>query len=1203
MLAVRVALFEIRYLLRLPRTYFLFVLFFCLGFLFSPMLDPQMFGARGAANINSPFFVTAIHLACGFFAVLFLPPYLSASLRRDVDCQFDEILFSTPVPEGAYLTGRFFGAYVSLMLVLSGATLGMLFSNVWPLWTPASVGETHVSYYATAYFVFSAPTMLVLAALISSAIVAFGRTIYAYAGVVVLLICSALGSIARGVSGAIGSTIDPFLIAALAEQTQYWTPAELNSTAISYGAPVVQNRLLWIAVAAALALLVWRTFSFRSAAARRASRKTVLDRDAATSVAFSEPLDRSAAPRWTVGTGAHQFHRLLAFELKAIFYGRPFLVFLALSVISLYLLLPNVRAIYGAAVFPLTRLMIEAIFGVLSLPLAIVLIYGTGEIVWRERSYRVDEIVDSMPVPSWVLALSKFASLTVVLASIVILPIVVAVGFQLSSGYSDLELGTYIGRGFFFMFLPAVFFGGLALLGQALAAGRFLGLLTIPLYALVAFGLGVLGYNHPLSRLGSTIPAPLSDMSESGQFMSATYWLSLYWTFVTALLVLLACVSWNRGTRTPWRQRLLRLKAFSNPRLAASAAALALLAVASASYVYYNTNVLNRYVTSEGIELRRLSYERQFRQYETLPRPRVTEIDVALDLYPDQSRLSAQTSLTLENPTAEDLSEIHLDFPDVLQVSNVELEGATLRSRDEDFVYDILALDPPMRPGETRSLSFDVSFRQRGFQAGAPNVGLVDNGSYLRYGDLAPHLGYNADYALSDVNVRKKYGLAPLPPARRGLDEPDAPYLSDITQDSDLVRFGATISTALDQIAVSAGTLEREWQEGDRRFFRYALDGLSKVSFPFVSGRYRVVDANVDGIAIQILYHPTHAANIDRMRESVEDSLRYFSNAFGPYQFRQLRIVELPAYYDFVQSNAGTIVYSPGYGFITKPARPGEVDVPYYVTAHEVAHQWWGHQVVTNNSQGDLLLSETLAQYGALLVMEKKYGRDLVRKFLKAELDLYLRGRGSDERGELPLIRVEDQSYIYYRKGAVVMYALRDYLGEDTVNSALRRLIDSYAYRTTSHPTSRNFIEILKAEAGTEYETLIADLFERITLYDFRVRTANTEQLPDGRFRTTIDVSAAKYYADAAGQQVEARLDIPVDVGLFFRSPADGRFTGDDVIWLDKQEVLGGDSTLQVIVDRMPAFAGIDPYNKLIDRNSDDNLLRVGVLGTAGRGR
>ena len=54
---------------------------------------------------------------------------------------------------------------------------------------------------------------------------------------------------------------------------------------------------------------------------------------------------------------------------------------------------------------------------------------------------------------------------------------------------------------------------------------------------------------------------------------------------------------------------------------------------------------------------------------------------------------------------------------------------------------------------------------------------------------------------------------------------------------------------------------------------------------------------------------------------------------------------------------------------------------------------------------------------------------------------------------------------------------------------------------------------------------------------------------------------------------------------------------------LTSRTILDGDSTVEVIVDRMPAFAGIDPYNKLIDRNSNDNLLRVGMLGTTGQRR
>ena len=63
--------------------------------------------------------------------------------------------------------------------------------------------------------------------------------------------------------------------------------------------------------------------------------------------------------------------------------------------------------------------------------------------------------------------------------------------------------------------------------------------------------------------------------------------------------------------------------------------------------------------------------------------------------------------------------------------------------------------------------------------------------------------------------------------------------------------------------------------------------------------------------------------------------------------------------------------------------------------------------------QGMTMLSETFAQYSAMLVMEKLYGPEHVRKFLKFALDHYLRARGGEEVEELPLERVENQGYIH----------------------------------------------------------------------------------------------------------------------------------------------------------------------------------------------
>ena len=86
-----------------------------------------------------------------------------------------------------------------------------------------------------------------------------------------------------------------------------------------------------------------------------------------------------------------------------------------------------------------------------------------------------------------------------------------------------------------------------------------------------------------------------------------------------------------------------------------------------------------------------------------------------------------------------------------------------------------------------------------------------------------------------------------------------------------------------------------------------------------------------------------------------------------------------------------------------------DIDYPYYVTAHELAHQWWGHQVAGGNVQGGTMLVETLAQYSALMVMKQKYGEAKMQRFLQYELDRYLLGRSTEQKKELPLSRVENQ--------------------------------------------------------------------------------------------------------------------------------------------------------------------------------------------------
>jgi aminopeptidase N len=264
-----------------------------------------------------------------------------------------------------------------------------------------------------------------------------------------------------------------------------------------------------------------------------------------------------------------------------------------------------------------------------------------------------------------------------------------------------------------------------------------------------------------------------------------------------------------------------------------------------------------------------------------------------------------------------------------------------------------------------------------------------------------------------------------------------------------------------------------------------------------------------------------------------------------------------------------------------------------YVGAHELGHQWWGHQVVGADEQGSTMLSETLAQYSALMVMKHMYGPDMIRKFLKYELDTYLKGRGGETIEELPLERVENQPYIHYQKGSLVMYRLQDEIGEATVNKALRKFLADHAFKGPPYPTSAELVGDFRAVAPPDKQQLITDLFEKITVYDLKTKSAAARKRPDGRWDVTITVDATKFYANGQGKETTAPLNEAVDVGVFTAEPGKSKFSARDVLSMQHLPIHSGVQSYVVTVAKKPTFAGVDPYNKMIDRNSDDNDVKV----------
>jgi Aminopeptidase N len=395
---------------------------------------------------------------------------------------------------------------------------------------------------------------------------------------------------------------------------------------------------------------------------------------------------------------------------------------------------------------------------------------------------------------------------------------------------------------------------------------------------------------------------------------------------------------------------------------------------------------------------------------------------------------------------------------------------------------------------------------------------------------------------------------------------------------------------------VAPGYLQKTWTANGRRYFHYTMtqDGKAQPMLPFfayLSARYAVKQVNWKGVQIGVYYNPAHAWNVDDMIHGAEDALDYYDAHYTPYQFRQLRILEFPGYANFAQSFANTIPFSESIGFIADLRDKSKIDYPYYVTAHEVAHQWWAHRVIGADMQGSTMLSESLAQYSALMVMKQRYGADQMRKFLKYELDSYLAGRATEKVAEEPLAKVENQAYIHYNKGSLVFYALQDYLGEDTLDAMLKQFLVDKGFQQPPYTDSQEFMDALSKAAGPKWRSLLDDLFWKITLFDNRAISATAKKLPDGRYAVTMKVYASKVYVDGSGRETAGTPDIPIDIGVFAAPAAHGR--DGKPLYLEKRMLPAGDSTITVTVSGKPFDAGIDPYNELIDKVSSDNRRPV----------
>ncbi|HEX4739257.1 MAG TPA: M1 family aminopeptidase [Allosphingosinicella sp.] len=1181
----RIAAFEVRYQLRNPVFWIGLILFALIGFGIATAPAYPLGG--GNVHRNAAVAVMRLEIAFSLFYMFITTAFVANVVVRDDETGFGPMVRSTPVTRFQYLIGRFSGAAAAAALAWLAIPVAMWVGSLGPWLDPDTLGPSRIGDYLYGIVVFGIPDVLVTGAILFALATLTRSMMWTYAGTVAFFIAwFVIVRIAgdRPEYGNILGLFEPFGQAALARTVRYWTPAEFNTLLPPLTGTLLFNRLIWLGIGGGLLALAVSRYRFAEAGA--ASGKAI------DSAPEPVPDPESAPATGRPGSAAlAQLRTRTLLEMRQAFRSPVYAILLALGAIFSGVGLWFGRDPFGTPSLPLAFLQIPAIKGGFSLFAGIIAIFYAGELVWRERDRRMHEIVDATPLPDWAYVIPKTLAVAGVLISTLVFAIVVAFAFQLAKGWPSFELGKYLLWYLLPMSFDMIALAILAVFVQSLSPNKYTGWGVMALYLVATIVVQLLGFSNHLYIFGSTPDEPLSDMNGAGIYWIGAWWFRLYWGAFCVILLVISHLLWRRGTETRLMPRLRRVphRLKGGPGLIA-AIALAVF-VGTGIWNFYNTSILNHYRTIYAEEQLRADYEKKYLKYETLPQPTVSKVALKVDLYPSQIKALISGSYVLTNLTKSAIPEVHVRTdPDTID-SRVTFPGARLKSEDKRFGYRIFALDRPMQPGETRALSFSGVRWQRGFRDSGNETRLVPNGTFLNNFEIAPLIGMNRARLLTDRARRRRYGLPPeLRPAK--LEDPSATaqnYIHAGWTTSDI-----TISTEADQIPIAPGKEVAESVGNGRRTARFVSDVPILNFFSIQSARYAQRHRLYKGIDLAIYYHPPHDFNVDRMLNALQLGLDYYQTNFGPYQFDQVRILEFPDYAAFAQSFANTIPYSEALGFVADVRDPDRIDYVTYVTAHELGHQWWAHQIVGADAQGSTMLSETLAQYSSLMVMKHLYGEDQMRRFLKFELDTYLRARATEAVQEEPLERVENEQYIHYNKGSLVMYLLQQRLGEDAVNRAIRSILNQYKFKGAPYPRSIELVNAFRKEAKTpEDQQLITDLFERITIFDLKTIAPTATKRRDGKWDVTVPVEARKYYAGGKGEEKEAALQDRIEIGLFTAMPGRGKFDRRDVIQIVRMPVHSGRQSFHFVTAVKPAYAGIDPYNFYIDRNSSDNVAPV----------
>ncbi|HEX8883086.1 MAG TPA: ABC transporter permease, partial [Noviherbaspirillum sp.] len=498
-------------------------------------------------------------------------------------------------PKHAYVFGRFLGALATLAVVYSSIVLGNLLGALLPAVDPSRVGPFTASAYLAPYFLTLLPNLFIFGAIFFVLAALTRRMLPVYvAGVVMMIGYLVAPSLARDLDyKTLAALIDPFGTTALIRLTEYWTIAERNARMVPFEGVYLANRLIWSAFSLVVLLLGYWRFSFMSSPA---TRRAAARGEGETAAVPGQP---AGATREEPDFAARNLGLLLLksawLDLRESVKNVYFAVIALAGVLVLVVSSLDLGAIYGTKTYPVTYMVLELIRDVFALFLLIVTTFYAGEMVWREREARMAQMLDALPVPSWLPLAAKTLALVGLQAVLLLVAMVCGMLIQLFRGYVALEPGLYLFTLFGVLLPRYALVAVLAIAVQAIVNHKYLGYFVLVLYYIASITLGALGLDHPMLLYAALPDVTYSAMNGFGHYLALQRALLVYWGGAALVLLAAALVLWPRGVADTFRNRLQLARQRLSPGVLGAFGLGALLVAGSGLLLWYNLEHLGAY--------------------------------------------------------------------------------------------------------------------------------------------------------------------------------------------------------------------------------------------------------------------------------------------------------------------------------------------------------------------------------------------------------------------------------------------------------------------------------------------------------------------------------------------------------------------------------------------------------------------------------